>query len=216
MDGRVVVIGGMGVFNQREEGLESGVGCGFLLAFFGVVWPLYVKSLWPLLTAALSEALEGRGDRLLALSDQYTKRDSDGYTTNSMAALLAVNCLDHNDYTPIDEVPDRVGAFRKASPTFGRVFAYGLATCQFWPVKSDERTEPLDAAGAPVNGLDPIACLRVTLRIPPGATARVTFAIAADENVEALIPRILDEEHLTLLTLGPINRRNLPRELTKT
>ena len=118
------------------------------LAFFGVVWPLYVKSLWPLLTAALSEALEGRGDRLLALSDQYTKRDSDGYTINSMAALLAVNCLDHNDYTPIDEVPDRVGAFRKASPTFGRVFAYGLATCQFWPVKSDERTESLDAAGA--------------------------------------------------------------------
>jgi pimeloyl-ACP methyl ester carboxylesterase len=118
------------------------------LAFFGIVWPLYNKSVWPLLTSALSEALEGRGDRLLALSDQYTSRGSDGYTTNSMAALLAVNCLDHNDYTAIEQVPDRVSVFRKASPTFGRIFAYGLSTCQFWPVKSGERTKPLEAAGA--------------------------------------------------------------------
>jgi predicted Zn-dependent peptidase len=35
------------------------------------------------------------------------------------------------------------------------------------------------------------------------------------EEVEAMIPRILDEEQLTLLTLGPINKRNLPRELMK-
>ncbi len=35
------------------------------------------------------------------------------------------------------------------------------------------------------------------------------------EEVEALIPRILDEEQLSLLTLGPIDRRNLPRELLK-
>jgi predicted Zn-dependent peptidase len=36
--------------------------------------------------------------------------------------------------------------------------------------------------------------------------------VAADE-VEALISRTLDEEQLALLTLGPIDRRNLPREL---
>jgi predicted Zn-dependent peptidase len=36
--------------------------------------------------------------------------------------------------------------------------------------------------------------------------------VAADE-VEALISRTLDEEQLSLLTLGPIDRRNLPREL---
>jgi predicted Zn-dependent peptidase len=34
-------------------------------------------------------------------------------------------------------------------------------------------------------------------------------------EVEALIHRILDEERLCLLTLGPIDRRNLPRELLK-
>jgi cyclic beta-1,2-glucan synthetase len=50
--------------------------------------------------------------------------------------------------------------------------------------------QPTDAAGTPVNGLDPIACLRVRLSIAPGATARVTFATAADEHIDALIPSI--------------------------
>ncbi|MGO4394810.1 glucoamylase family protein [Variovorax sp. M-6] len=50
--------------------------------------------------------------------------------------------------------------------------------------------QPLAADGTQINGLDPIACLRVTLSIAPGATARVTFATAADDNVEALMPSI--------------------------
>ena len=35
------------------------------------------------------------------------------------------------------------------------------------------------------------------------------------DDVQALISRILDEEQLSLLTLGPIDRRNLPRELLR-
>lgn len=50
--------------------------------------------------------------------------------------------------------------------------------------------QPLAADGTPVNGLDPIACLRVRLSIAPGATARLCFATAADESIEALMPRI--------------------------
>jgi predicted Zn-dependent peptidase len=33
------------------------------------------------------------------------------------------------------------------------------------------------------------------------------------EEVEALIPRILDEEQLALVALGPIDRQSLPREV---
>ncbi|MDM0077844.1 glucoamylase family protein [Variovorax sp. J2P1-59] len=50
--------------------------------------------------------------------------------------------------------------------------------------------QPLGADGTPINGLDPIACLRVRLSIAPGATARVTFATAADDDIEALMPGI--------------------------
>jgi predicted Zn-dependent peptidase len=42
------------------------------------------------------------------------------------------------------------------------------------------------------------------------AIQRVQF-----EDVEALIPRLLDEDQLSLLALGPIDRRSLPRELAR-
>ncbi|MCW2819028.1 MAG: Alpha/beta hydrolase fold, partial [Marmoricola sp.] len=68
------------------------------LATYGMFQPLYLKQLWPLLTAALRQALDQRrGDLLLQLSDQYTSRGASGYTDNSIAALYAVNCLDHSD-----------------------------------------------------------------------------------------------------------------------
>lgn len=50
--------------------------------------------------------------------------------------------------------------------------------------------QPLAPDGTRVNGLDPIACLRVSLSIAPGATARVTFATAAGDSVEDLMPVI--------------------------
>jgi cyclic beta-1,2-glucan synthetase len=50
--------------------------------------------------------------------------------------------------------------------------------------------QPLTAQGAPINGLDPIACLRVRLEIGAGATARVTFATTAADSVDALMPDI--------------------------
>lgn len=119
------------------------------LALYGIILPLYLKEYWPLLTVALTQALEGRGERLLSLADQYASRGPDGYTDNSTEALYAVNCLDHDDYIPSSQVPRHFDDFEKASPTFGRIFAYGLSTCASWPVKSGNKTTALDAAGAP-------------------------------------------------------------------
>lgn len=120
------------------------------LATYGIFLPLYLKEYWPLLTAAFEGAIvQGNGDRLMSLSDQYTDRGANGYTSNSTAALYAVNCLDHSDSIPISQVPRHFSDFEKVAPTFGRVFAYGLSTCSTWPVQSGLRTRAMDAKGAP-------------------------------------------------------------------
>ena len=41
-----------------------------------------------------------------------------------------------------------VPRFLEVSPTFGRVFAYGLTACGNWPVHSGNRPGPLEAEGA--------------------------------------------------------------------
>ena len=50
--------------------------------------------------------------------------------------------------------------------------------------------QQMDADGAPVNGLDPVACLRVRVRLAAGAVARLTFATTAAANESELESRI--------------------------
>ncbi|MCX6396324.1 MAG: alpha/beta hydrolase [Propionibacteriales bacterium] len=119
------------------------------LGMMGVYMPLYVRSYWVLLTQALKAAFAGDGSGLLQLSDYQTSRGKDGYDGNLIEALNAVNCLDHGDYITSAQVPRYVARFEKASPTFGRAFAYGAAACSSWPVKSGQRTVALVAPGAP-------------------------------------------------------------------
>jgi pimeloyl-ACP methyl ester carboxylesterase len=120
------------------------------LAMLGIWMPLYVKEYWPQLSAGLRQVMQdGSGSQLLGLADLYTSRGPSGYTDNSMEALYAVNCLDHDDYIQTAEVPAHFAEFEKASPTFGRAFAFGLSTCSQWPVRSGEHTVALHAKGAP-------------------------------------------------------------------
>ena len=120
------------------------------LAMLGIWMPLYLKDYWPQLSQGLEQAMEsGSGSTLLGLADLYTSRGPSGYSDNSMEALYAVNCLDHDDYIPTPEVPAHFAQFEKASPTFGRAFAFGLSTCSQWPVQSGQHTVALHAAGAP-------------------------------------------------------------------
>ncbi|MEP6813981.1 MAG: alpha/beta hydrolase [Marmoricola sp.] len=119
-------------------------------AVLGVWLPLYVKAYWPLLTNALAQAMNNdNGTALLSLADRYVSRATSGYTDNSLEALYAVNCLDHDDSIPTSRVPAHYAEFLKASPTFGRAFAYSLSTCSVWPVHSGSATRAIHAKGAP-------------------------------------------------------------------
>jgi cyclic beta-1,2-glucan synthetase len=52
------------------------------------------------------------------------------------------------------------------------------------------REQSMDADGNPINGLDPVASLRLSLRLAPGSSARLSFATAAAETEEELVARI--------------------------
>lgn len=117
-------------------------------AVLGIWAPLYSKAYWPILDGALEAAFGGNGAALLALSDAYTSRGPDGYVDNSLEALYAVNCLDHDDAIPADQVPARIAEFEAAAPTFGAIFAFGLASCSQWPVHTGRVPEPIHARGA--------------------------------------------------------------------
>jgi pimeloyl-ACP methyl ester carboxylesterase len=118
-------------------------------AFYGVVTPLYGRSNWPLLDRALEDALAGSGDVLLQLADIYSSRNADGgFGDNSLEAFVSIGCLDDPSAVPVEEVPDEFAAFDEASPTFGRVFAWGMASCLGIQVEAAEPSPTVAAEGA--------------------------------------------------------------------
>ncbi len=118
------------------------------LAVLGIWLPLYNRDYWSILDAALQQGLEGNGAGLLSLADSYVSRGPDGYTDNSTEALYAVNCLDHDEKVSLAQARRLEARFIKVSPTFGRIFAFGLTACGSWPVHSGKKPDELTARGA--------------------------------------------------------------------
>jgi cyclic beta-1,2-glucan synthetase len=58
------------------------------------------------------------------------------------------------------------------------------------PAEPALQTETHGEGGTPINGLDPVAGLRVRIRIPAGGMARLSFATAAAPNLDELAARI--------------------------
>ncbi|MDP3968984.1 MAG: alpha/beta hydrolase [Nocardioides sp.] len=117
-------------------------------AFYGLIAPLYNRDYWSYLDMGLQGLQDDNGTLLLSLFDAYASRGPNGYLTNSMEALVAINCLDDGRFVPAAEVEAEYAAFEKVSPTFGRIFAEGLSGCEDWPVRGDDPPDRLTAAGA--------------------------------------------------------------------
>lgn len=118
-------------------------------AFYGIVAPLYNRDYWYILSQALKSGFGGDGATLLQLSDLYTSRATGGgYADNSAEAIYAISCLDDPYSIPESQVAANIPAFEKASPTFGRVFAWGLTNCGGVQVHTTEKPRTIRAAGA--------------------------------------------------------------------
>nr|MBA3489495.1 alpha/beta hydrolase [Longispora sp. (in: high G+C Gram-positive bacteria)] len=116
----------------------------------------YAPELWSSLREGLAEALhDGRGDVLLALADSYYNRSDDGGYDNSLAALLAVNCLvgdvDGRPSSPEALAEHAETAAKKAAqaPHFGAWGAYGGQVCSVWPATPTLKPHAIAAPGAP-------------------------------------------------------------------
>ena len=118
-------------------------------AFYGITYPLYNRSYWLLLTAGLRAALGGDGSVLMQLADLYAARDSNGtFQNNSMEAFYNISCLDDPWSIPTTRVPAQFPAFEKASPVFGKAFAWPLTSCRGFAPRSDEPVPTIHAKGA--------------------------------------------------------------------
>ncbi|OON81142.1 proteinase [Streptomyces tsukubensis] len=136
-----------------KEPLPTSTGrqLGESLATSGVIATMYDQGAWPQLRRALDAArTKGEGSKLLALSDTYYERGRDGSYANLMFANAAVNCL---DLPPAFKNPAEVKAalpeFEKASPVFGKGFAWASLNCTYWPVRATGEPHRSTAKGAP-------------------------------------------------------------------
>ncbi|KHL15162.1 UNVERIFIED_CONTAM: hypothetical protein LK11_23240 [Mumia flava] len=119
------------------------------LGFYAVAYPLYNEASWPVLTEALADGLDGDGDTMLFVADQYLSRGSDGYTDNSTVAFPAISCLDDTGDVSLDEARESLAEFEDVSPVLGRSFAWSAVGCSTWPMEATEPAPEIDAAGAP-------------------------------------------------------------------
>lgn len=104
--------------------------------FYGVAVALYNKDYWPMLKAALNEAIGKRdGSALLRLSDAYFGRTGDRFADNSGQVITAIRCLEGGETRSLEQQRDDLAEFEKASPVFGPFLAWSTS-CIDWPVKT--------------------------------------------------------------------------------
>jgi pimeloyl-ACP methyl ester carboxylesterase len=119
------------------------------LGMTGVIAAMYDQEQWPQLRAALSQAVQGNGAGLLALSDQYYERDPSGQYSNLMYANAAVDCLDlPSAAADPRQVEQQLPAYQAASQQFGASLAWSGLTCAYWPVKATGEPHTIPAKGA--------------------------------------------------------------------
>jgi pimeloyl-ACP methyl ester carboxylesterase len=152
-------------------------------AYNGIAATLYNRGYWTLLSAGLREALNGDGSVLMQIADSYARRNPDGtFDSNLLEAFVVISCLDDPYAIPYSGVPGQFAAFDKASPVFGREFAWSLTTCDGFPPRSDQPVPTIHARGAA-----PIVVIGTTR--DPATPYRWAIALAHQLDSGVLVSR---------------------------
>jgi pimeloyl-ACP methyl ester carboxylesterase len=152
-------------------------------AYYGIAATLYNRSYWILLSAGLRSAINGDGSVLMQLADSYADRNPDGtFNSNLLEAFVTISCLDDPYAIPYSRVPGQFAAFEKASPVFGRQYAWSLTTCHGFPPRSDQPIPTVHARGAA-----PIVVIGTTR--DPATPYRWAVALADELDSGVLVSR---------------------------
>ena len=152
-------------------------------AFYGIAATLYNRSYWILLSSALRGALSGDGTQLMKLADAYAERNADGtFQSNFLEAFYDISCLDDPASVPYSQVPSEIPAFLRASPVFGRTYAWGLTACDGFTPRTDEKPPAIHARGA-----QPIVVIGTTR--DPATPYREAVALARQLDSGVLVSR---------------------------
>jgi len=120
------------------------------LAFYGIAVTLYDDQSWPLLTQALTMAMQRNdGSGLLSLADFYNRRDIDGnFEDNSTEAFTAVSCADGRAPVDVGHMQAERDKILAVAPTLGDSFAWNALVCAGWPTPAEPLTADPSAPGA--------------------------------------------------------------------
>ncbi|CAN2169758.1 MhpC Predicted hydrolases or acyltransferases (alpha/beta hydrolase superfamily) [Candidatus Nanopelagicaceae bacterium] len=104
------------------------------LVLLGVASALYDSATgWPKLRIAIRDVMNGKGDKFLALADEYTGRTEEGdYTTNEFDSGAIIDCLDFADNRSVKQMKEDAKVFVEQAPLFGPYLAYGGLVCQYF------------------------------------------------------------------------------------
>ncbi|MFD8459327.1 alpha/beta hydrolase [Streptomyces antimycoticus] len=118
------------------------------LADGGIAQSLYSRDYWQYLTQGIAGAQQGDGRILLALGDALNGRGPDGRYSTLQSALTAITCADFKQRYTVPDIERKLPAFRKVSPVFGDMMAWGLTQCTDWLVRGAWTTPDVSAKGA--------------------------------------------------------------------
>ncbi|GGK38196.1 protease [Nocardia camponoti] len=127
-------------------------GLSYYDAEQAIIGALYRDANWELLTDALRELRDGRGDLLLKLADWQWERRPDGTYPGHGDAGSAISCVDNRAAADRASRARVDAAYRRAAPFLDDGRATGQAprdVCAFWPVPATLRAHPVDIKHLP-------------------------------------------------------------------